>query len=152
MKKQSKNNILAMVESNFAAAGLAEGDRETARRFLANEPASPLWAKIKQAFRSIEVHFAAAGLAEGSVEIAREYIEKNSHNGPETVPNGYWFKMKQWLKEMETTYAAAGMAEGDPDLALAYLKKNQVEKPKLRQFLVKTGLSRVKFRYGIAVV
>ncbi len=152
MKKQTKKNFMEMVETNFAAAGLAEGDRETARRFLANEPASPLWAKIKQAFKTIEVHFTAAGLADGSVEMAREYLEKNSPKATETVSNGYWFKVKQCLKNLETTYAAAGIAESDPDLALDYLKANQDEKPKFQHFLVKTGLNRVKFHYGVAMV
>ena len=168
MKEKSNNKIIDMLERNFAAAGLAEGDPDIARKHLENEPASPLWAKMKEVYAKGQHHFVAAALAEESHVTARRYMEENLDYSKESFTAKALAKAKQWLQSLQHTYTAAGLAEGDPDLALAYMKvqpseaskatkasqATQPSRPKqsLRQFLATTGLKDVRFQYGIATV
>ena len=153
MKQDLNNNIGTILENSFAAAGLAEGDRDTAKQYLASEPDNALWKSIKQAYHNLQNHFAAAGLAEESQETARSYIKENLSSSENSFFAVVLKKAKQWSESLEHASMVAGLSEGDPAIAQSYLNKKQSAKParenSLTLFLSKTGLKGVPYQYGL---
>ena len=153
VKQNSKNNFGTMLENNFAAAGLAEGDRDIARQYLANEENSSLWIKFKEAYSKLENHFVAAGLAEGCQDTARRYMEQHLDQSEKSTIALVLNKMKQWSQSFQQTFTVAGLAEGDPDVARSYLNTDKSRKSgtqhSLKHFLATTGLKGVQYQYGL---
>lgn len=153
MKQNTKYNFSSMLQNNFTAIGLSEGDRDMARDFLKNEPESSLWKSINEAYTRIQNHFVAAGLAEECSDTAKRYMEQNLDSSKKSYLIVASNKLKHWIQQLEQAFFVAGLAEGDPKLARTYLKSQEtpktVGKQSLKDFLATTGLKDAPFQYGL---
>ncbi len=158
-------NVLKKIELHFAAAGLAEGDRDQARRFMADNSdgfKGAILPNIKRQIEKLETGFAVAGLAEGDPELARDYIRYSTPNSTKSP----WMeqlvnKTKSLINSFERNMAAGALTEGSLEMARDYLKvkdqelnpskaKNQEGIP-FNNFLETIGLQGVRVQYGVVV-
>ena len=160
-EKSGLRSVFALLERNFATAGLAEGDPSVARAYMedieGNDGSSFFqWVieKIKAALMVFENSFAAAGLAEGDPSIARDFLA-----GVEAVSGRSFVgeakrRIKAMLRIFEDSSAAAAMAEGGPELAIEFLESRESQ-PKAASFLTfikDIGLQDIPVQYGIATL